>query len=1382
MTYHRQASTPRLDIAYCAWSSLKRSRVIIMAICLLMLVLAFHLNSAYAQTPNPRTYISLDGTWQGAMVPYGTDLDQVTTWQDQAVPGVNHITLYHPHRQVWVKRSIEIPHNWTGKRVFVHLGGALYHPHIYIDGRLIGDRLDGWHPLVVEITDAISPGSTHELAVLTLDQTAVYAEPMPRGNAYSNESRRGKVLAPIGGYKDFVGIWDSASLYATPITHIVRDELIITPSTRKMQLNLEGRVDSKGGTNGLTITAQVLDSGNVVLESVKANLDKQGNWKSSTAFADAHVWSPEDPHLYTLRLQLHDESDQLVDQLDERFGFKEFWADGPDFYLNGVKRHLLADSEWPPSRPQPREKIRSMLENFKSQNVNAFRTHLGGWQHHWYDIADELGIMMIPETAVYTDGEGMYGYDDDRFWSNYRNHIENMLKTYRNRPSVVLYSLGNEILFMGNADRATDLPRKLGDMARFAKQIDPHHLYTFEADIDPDGAYDVIGLHYPHEIPANFAYPNTGDWLAKRVQTEAAGGMLGQASSDFFWERKKPLYIGEYLWAPFEDYSIGSVYFGEDAYQNRYEYWMQAKFRAQNDQTLAYRRANVSGLCPWGSFQDPQDYYKHVAVFLYSHDKRAYPGQTFDFKFDVFNDGPTPLDMTLRMTEQSGKVKPVEQKVSLDPGGYQRVTLSIKTPATPGTLSFTTKLQSGGKVFHEVEHELEVWKQQQLVVPDDVKLIAFDTSGAWPNAIDSLNSLASIQQPQKTILLIAPTALGGTQASDITTIGAKQFNTAAFLDYANRGGRVVVLEQTTLAPLGLGLELIEHAATMTFAIDPDHPLLQGIDADSLKHWHPDHYVSRYEIVRPGHGGGRGVLVSGGERSLRQGPVAEMPVGKGYVVLLQALAGEKKSIEPAADRLLQNAVDYAASKTSTTVHKTVVLGNDEVLLSLLRKVGLAFDHFDRSVSQQDLSDADLLIIAGNDQALSDSRDAITAYHKRSGKIYWHQPKTTGWETLNQSLGLTSLTLDATANASVIRTRNDDLLQGISREDLTYTTESVGWKRTIALKPSASALILPTSDDSPSIAPLDELEGDEVNITDIPWNGRDNGFIVVRDSVIAIALGYATFEIDAPEAGMYPITFRGSSPDEGDAAPQIQVHVNGKLACMIQPQMKRGLLELNKGVNHISLVAERNQPRGPFGRLLIDKITIGRRLNYPNNVEVLTLPASIVRVDDSIVIDSTILESEGPNAAKSRRYLSALLANLGASFQPPVAGPNTTDLPLTHFKLIGESPYYEAKPSSLTIRANGLVQAPFKVERSAEYSLTLRGSSTPYQGEYCKLRVLIDEMPAGELELNNEQTADFGPLELDLDAGEHTLGLRFFNDGSGNGEDRNLRLEAVRFIEP
>jgi hypothetical protein len=173
---------------------------------------------------------------------------------------------------------------------------------------------------------------------------------------------------------------------------------------------------------------------------------------------------------------------------------------------------------------------------------------------------------------------------------------------------------------------------------------------------------------------------------------------------------------------------------------------------------------------------------------------------------------------------------------------------------------------------------------------------------------------------------------------------------------------------------------------------------------------------------------------------------------------------------------------------------------------------------------------------------------------------------------------------------------------------------------------------------------------------------------------------------------------------------------------------------------------------------------------------------VRIGESLVIDTNTFATDGRNAVKSRRYLSALLANLGASFVPPVAGPASTALALDRFTLIGDSPYYEAGASRLTIRSNALIEAPFTAAAAGNYGIVLRGSSSPYDGVYCKVRVLIDRKPVGEIKINADQTADFGPLQTELDAGDHILGIEFFNDASGNGEDRNLLLDGVRFVEP
>ena len=134
-----------------------------------------------------------------------------------------------------------------------------------------------------------------------------------------------------------------------------------------------------------------------------------------------------------------------------------------------------------------------------------------------------------------------------------------MIRRDRNRASLVMCSLGNEIVFMGMAAVRQGPAEEAGRAGAVmpGRSIRTHPL-TFEADLDPDGAYDVIGLHYPHEMPQQRDYPNTTDWLGRRKERprRPAACSGSRASGGFFWERKKPLYIGEYLWVPQQDYSV----------------------------------------------------------------------------------------------------------------------------------------------------------------------------------------------------------------------------------------------------------------------------------------------------------------------------------------------------------------------------------------------------------------------------------------------------------------------------------------------------------------------------------------------------------------------------------------------------------------------------------------------------------------------------------------------------------------------------------------------------------------------------------------------------------------------------------------------------------
>jgi hypothetical protein len=854
-------------------------------------------------------------------------------------------------------------------------------------------------------------------------------------------------------------------------------DLVIVTSTRKGAIEVSGRVD--GTAEGLYVDAAVVDEGGERLRIEPGRVQGDGKWMISAGFPSARFWSPEDPHLYRLRVVLRrGRGGEVVDEREVRFGFKELWTEGPDFYLNGVKRHLLASSTWPVWHVQADEEIRGHLEKIRDDNVFAFRLHTEPWRERWLDIADEVGVMIVDEAAMYTDS-GAYAYAEPEFWENYRTHVAGMIRRDRNHACLAIWSLGNEILFMGNARHDPGLEKKLGDLGRFARGIDPHHPIMFEADLDPDGAYDIIGLHYPYELPNQHAYPAICDWLGSRVQTEAGGGMLGTRSTRFFWERRKPLYIGEYLWVPVKDFSAASVFFGDEAYLDRGEYTSRARIRAWTDQTLAYRRSGVSALCPWTVFQHgggvsrpdayeaQKEYYRRVAAFLRSRDNRVFAGEKVKLEYDVFNDSPGDLDLELKVMR--GKDRLASRRVRLEPAGYRSVDLGIRAPKAAGREKavLVSVLIAGDREVHRIEHTLSVEPKFAARVPAGVRVLAYDPAGKWPGSVRSLGRLAGVK-PARTILIVAPKAAGPDPDGGEPVIGRSGFDTGAFLAFLRAGGRAVVLEQETLAPLGVGVKLVKHASTMTFPLNPRHPLLNGIEPEDLKFWRGDLYVARRQIVRPETGGARAIVVSGGPNSLAQAPVVEMPVGKGRLVLMQALVGEKYESEPAARRMLANAVDYLANWRPPARDRTLLLGGDDAFAGKLSSVGVVFERAAGPLETGGLAGIGLVILKGGGKPVTGSREALAGFIRAGGRLYWHRPDPEAFRELRGAVGVAGIEMREDKVAVALAAREHPLLSGVSREDVTYTTRPQGWERDVRMiEDAADRVFVPSGGEGAAV---------------------------------------------------------------------------------------------------------------------------------------------------------------------------------------------------------------------------------------------------------------------------------------------------------------------------
>ncbi len=1370
---------------------------------------------AFAAPPTPasaaRQEINLNGTWDTAVTADPAYPPRVEKWQTANVPVLTYGNAIAGTQYVWYRKEVAVPESFRGMKIDLLLSGARFNASVWCDGKFVASRLEGYTPFSVDLTDRVKPGAAVRLEIRCQDWSAVFKDNyrLPQDADPDGERLRGvpkgKLIAPIGGHFYYFGIWDDVSLLARPKTYC--DDVAIVTSVRQHDtLTVTGTVN--GGRGGLWIEGSVRDGGKTVLELPGRATGPDGKFSLSARFPGVRYWSPEDPHRYTLVLSLKDrKGGGALDRYDERFGFRELWADGPDLYLNGVKRHLLASSGWPLAQYQSVEEIRKGIAGIKESNAIAFRLHTQPWQRRWLEEADDLGLMIVEEGALWCDGGGGYAYDDDRFWQNVRTHLAGMVRRDRNHPSLVMWSIENELLHCGAAGKCPCAEQRLAEAGLQVKALDPTHLITYEADHDPGGAADVIGLHYPRELPDAVAYPNTADWLGTTVKTGTAGGAAGSWNKDFFWDRKKPLYIGEYLWVFQQDYSPGSVFYGDEAYVDREKYRVKAKADAWLFQTVAYRRAGVSGMCPWtiaanGGQVDKTSplyaaqkrAYKPVAIFQRQYDSRFFSGEKVERSFDVFNDSPKSLALETRFT-LAGKPVGRPERFTLEPAGHRVVTASLALPnrSFPDGLAFKADLSANGKKIDSFETRYRTFAKTPLAVPRGRTILLFDPKNAWPAGhrlagaveLKGLDGLSS-RDPEKTILVVGPHAFGDEAAAgggSEPVIGRNDSSAAAFGGFLARGGRALVLEQDSLAEIMPDLTLVDHASTMTFPASPRHPLLAGLDAGDLAFWRGDHYVSRREIRRPGRFGARAIAVSGGVDAEDQAPIVEVPAGRGLAVFCQALAGTKFESEPAARRLVSNALAYLSGYKPPAGNVLAVIGEPggPEFRRRLDDLGLLYSEPAGAATKAELSKASLVVLHGGGKEIEALAPLLSGL-ARPLTVYWHAPEKESFEKLKSTLGLGSTKIEDAAGPLTLLPRADAALEGVLREDLTFMKPfgPNNWYRVVT--PDAGVI------DRALAAAEGETESETYALE--KWKLAGSLVQAKGDHTVAFYTnGSATGEITVARDGLYRLALDGWGTPADGGWPVVTVKADGSAVgeVFVAGRRERSwscLVNLKRGKVKLELSFDNDLYRdGEDRNLFARSLRVSRAPVDLGPVALLSLPPALASARTAsglrAFVDCVRWDADADNRVRGMRFASALFASLGASFRNGRARPEWIDPPA--FEPAGNISVFNRTPAQLNFGSNGAVRAAFTCAAAGEYRIVLRGFSTPAQGEYGKARVKIDGRQIGEVELDTPVTAEFDVGAVRLGAGRHEITVEFTNDlwlGPGK-EDRNLYLNAVGF---
>jgi len=345
-------------------------------------------------------WINLNGTWS-----FAEDPDQCGTargWTHATLPEsitvpfcreakLSGIERTNPMPCVWYSREISIPPTWNDQRVLVHFGAADYETSVWIDGHSTGPAHRGGHSsFSVELTAFIRPGTTHRLTVCCRDEAKL---PRPCGKQRSEPESSGCV------YVQTTGIWQTVWLEPLPLTFLHRPR--ITPLVDQGAFLIEQRID--GLTAPHRVTARLKSSGRILVEaSQTVDCDALAALYLPLQSTDQRLWSPEDPHLYDLEIELHDAEDHPIDQVESYAGLRSVALRGHRVCLNGHSRfqRLVLDQGYYLdgllTAPSDEALVRD-IEIAREHGFNGARLHQKIFEERFLYHADRIGYLVWGE-------------------------------------------------------------------------------------------------------------------------------------------------------------------------------------------------------------------------------------------------------------------------------------------------------------------------------------------------------------------------------------------------------------------------------------------------------------------------------------------------------------------------------------------------------------------------------------------------------------------------------------------------------------------------------------------------------------------------------------------------------------------------------------------------------------------------------------------------------------------------------------------------------------------------------------------------------------------------------------------------------------------------
>lgn len=437
--------------------------------------------NALPEYPRPqmvrKNWLNLNGLWDYALADKAVTQPPVAFNEKILVPypyesalsGVGKPSI--PNQRLWYRRSFSIPAAWKSQKVLLHFGAVNWDSEVWVNGQTIGRHRGGYDGFSFDITSALKPGA-NELTVAALN---------PLLADVADAQVLGKQRLKSGGifYTAATGIWQTVWLEPVPSAHIAA--LRITPDIDAKVLRLGVQSSAPNDSGSIEIR-----DGNVTVARVRGKLAGL----IAMPIANPRLWTPDNPHLYSLRVTLDGRGG---DSVDSYFAMRKISL-GKDaqnrtrIFLNNTfvfQVGALDQGYWPDGiYTAPTDAaLRYDIEAAKKLGWNLLRKHAKVEPARWYYHADKLGML------VWQDMPSMFAGPNNALSEAAKQQFETewrrIMAQFHNYPSIVVWTTFNEGWGQHDTERIVAL----------TKQLDPSRLVNNASGWFDRNVGDINDLH-----------------------------------------------------------------------------------------------------------------------------------------------------------------------------------------------------------------------------------------------------------------------------------------------------------------------------------------------------------------------------------------------------------------------------------------------------------------------------------------------------------------------------------------------------------------------------------------------------------------------------------------------------------------------------------------------------------------------------------------------------------------------------------------------------------------------------------------------------------------------------------------------------------------------